>query len=356
MNTRKLAITLLARFGVNRLVRPVAAGRGVVLMLHRVIAPGAVTLLPGNATSTEQLDRALGRIRRSGWEIIGLDEAREALSKESRSRFVCLTFDDGYRDNLTLGREVLAAHRAPWTVYACVGFLDRATEIAAAGEVRYVRWLDAVLERLLLDNETLAIGHPEFPDPLPARTLDEKRAALAAVYRAEARDSLGIFRACEEAANALGTSVGAILDDVYLSWDELRVLARSPGVSVGSHLLTHPVLRRLSDDAAHFELSESRRRIEHELGVPVRHLAYPYGGRAEVGPRDFALAAELGYATAVTTRYGNLFAAHKEAPHAWPRFGISVVEHSASVQYLDAVLNGSWGLLANRLREVVVTT
>jgi peptidoglycan/xylan/chitin deacetylase (PgdA/CDA1 family) len=61
-----------------------------------------------------------------------------------------------------------------------------------------------------------------------------------------------------------------------MTWDQLREVAER-GVEIGSHTVSHPHLTRLADDELDRELSESKERIEDELGRPVRLLAYPYG-------------------------------------------------------------------------------
>lgn len=79
-----------------------------------------------------------------------------------------------------------------------------------------------------------------------------------------------------------------------MDWDELRSLS-SRGVEVGSHTLSHPHLRRLTDADLSRELSESRLRIEEALGHPCRFLAYPYGEEDE---RVRAAAEAAGYVAA----------------------------------------------------------
>jgi peptidoglycan/xylan/chitin deacetylase (PgdA/CDA1 family) len=61
-----------------------------------------------------------------------------------------------------------------------------------------------------------------------------------------------------------------------LPWDEVRDLARR-GVEIGSHTVSHPRLTALTDAELDRELTESKRRIEEEVGRPCRFLAYPYG-------------------------------------------------------------------------------
>jgi peptidoglycan/xylan/chitin deacetylase (PgdA/CDA1 family) len=74
-------------------------------------------------------------------------------------------------------------------------------------------------------------------------------------------------------------------------------LARLPAdrVEIGSHTMSHAHLTLLADDELKRELTESRRRIEDELGCPCRYLAYPFG---EEDGRVRAAAREAGYLAA----------------------------------------------------------
>jgi peptidoglycan/xylan/chitin deacetylase (PgdA/CDA1 family) len=83
-----------------------------------------------------------------------------------------------------------------------------------------------------------------------------------------------------------------------MTWDELREW-RERGVGVGSHTVTHPHLRALSDDELRTELVDSRRRIEEELDRACLWLAYPYG---EHDARVRAGAHAAGYAQAFSLR------------------------------------------------------
>jgi peptidoglycan/xylan/chitin deacetylase (PgdA/CDA1 family) len=61
-----------------------------------------------------------------------------------------------------------------------------------------------------------------------------------------------------------------------MSWEELRVVIAA-GWEVGSHTVNHPYLTKLDDAALKWELEASRERLEKELGLPCRTLAYPSG-------------------------------------------------------------------------------
>lgn len=99
-----------------------------------------------------------------------------------------------------------------------------------------------------------------------------------------------------------------------MPWRELRGLVER-GVEVGSHTLTHPHLTELDDHELRSELRESRQRLEDELAVPCRFLAYPYGEEDE---RVRAAARASGYEAAFALP-------GRQAPvdvYAVPRVGI----------------------------------
>jgi len=90
-----------------------------------------------------------------------------------------------------------------------------------------------------------------------------------------------------------------------LEWNELRRIAED-GVEVGSHTVSHPRLSTLSDSALEYELVESKRRFEDELGRPCRFVSYPYGDQ-DRRVRDAARRAgyEAAFALPVGSRWGD---------------------------------------------------
>ncbi|HYA66720.1 MAG TPA: polysaccharide deacetylase family protein [Burkholderiaceae bacterium] len=88
---------------------------------------------------------------------------------------------------------------------------------------------------------------------------------------------------------------------LHLDWDEVRELAAQPGISIGSHTLSHPNLPRLPTVDAQREIAESRARIQMQIARPVAHFCYPSG---DLGPREAQLARSAGYLSAVTVAPG----------------------------------------------------
>jgi peptidoglycan/xylan/chitin deacetylase (PgdA/CDA1 family) len=91
----------------------------------------------------------------------------------------------------------------------------------------------------------------------------------------------------------------------FLRWGEVREL-QAAGWTLGSHTLTHPVLSALPVDEARRELVDSRRALEQQCGSKITLLAYPYGTRRTVSPREQRLAAAAGYEAAFLDMTGAL--------------------------------------------------
>ena len=63
--------------------------------------------------------------------------------------------------------------------------------------------------------------------------------------------------------------------------------------------------------------------LQAALGKMPAHFSYPIGDDSAAGTREFRLAQEVGYETAVTTRPGVLFPEHADHLAALPRLSIN---------------------------------
>ena len=73
----------------------------------------------------------------------------------------------------------------------------------------------------------------------------------------------------------------ALFKERVVSRDEVRQLASEPLVTVGSHSVSHPDLRRLDAAALDRELVDSRRELEALTGRSVLSFSFPYGAYDE---------------------------------------------------------------------------
>ncbi len=109
------------------------------------------------------------------------------------------------------------------------------------------------------------------------------------------------------------------------------------------------MLRKATDETVRSEMQMSAATIEAALGVrPTFRLS---GRRPHLGgPREFRIAAEVGFKTAVTTRPGVLFPEHAAHLTALPR--ISLNGEYQQRRYAKVLLSGAATALWNGFRRV----
>jgi peptidoglycan/xylan/chitin deacetylase (PgdA/CDA1 family) len=233
------------------------------------------------------------QMRALSWvgNVLALGDAlqRLAAGEQLPPRSVALTFDDGYRDNLTLAVPVLERLGLPATFFLVPRFLD--------GE------LDAWWETIgwaiqTSSHRTLAWEDATFAlDTAPQRQAAYDHIAKQLKLRDDA--------ARDEAVRYLVDSLSPRGEppDLFMGWEEARELVRR-GFTVQSHTCSHPVLGQENAERQQRELTEARRRLEAELGGSVSILAYPHGGPLDYDADTLASAADAGYRWGVTTREG----------------------------------------------------
>jgi peptidoglycan/xylan/chitin deacetylase (PgdA/CDA1 family) len=300
---------------LGHLFRPWFSGVGCIIALHRIVPDDHRSPLPQNRALEIRpgaLRALLEWVSRHGLDVIRLDEVRNRLAEPRGNKFVCFTFDDGYRDNLTEALPIFRDFGHPFTVNATTGFLDRTAS---------TWWY--FLEDVLARRPSLKIDWAGEPFEWQWTTPEDRVVAfgqIATLIRTQ--DGLSRDALLQVIGEAAGLDPLSRTRELILSWEELRQLAGHWHVTVGSHSTGHHVLSQLSAEDLARELNESKTMIEARLGKRVQHFAYPFGGRDAAGQREFEAALHADYTTAVTTRCANLFKEHAWHLLALPRLGI----------------------------------
>jgi peptidoglycan/xylan/chitin deacetylase (PgdA/CDA1 family) len=184
------------------------------------------------------------------------------------------------------------------------------------------------------------------------RTVAEKRALYDELYwwlRSRSTET-ELREVVRNLAAFYHVDIAAFCDELCMSWSELAQLANDPLVTFGAHTVSHPMLAKLEKGTVRAEMDLSRSVIEAALAVRPQHLSYPFGDRSSAGAREFEVAAELGFKTAVTTRPGVLFAAHRDHLMALPR--ISLNGDYQRIRYVRVLLSGAATAMWNGFRRL----
>ena len=325
-------------------LRPFVGGVGAILTLHHVRPPRPDRFQPNRLLEVTPrfLTRVVRILRRSGLELVSLDEMhRRMIDGDFSRRFVCLTFDDGYRDTLQWAYPILKDAEVPFAVYVPTSFPDRLGELW---------WL--VLEAVIARNDRIGLVIDGRDRKFDCRTVAEKRALYDELYwwlrsRSTETEMRDVVR---NLAAFYHVDIAAFCDELCMSWTELAQLANDPLVTIGAHTVNHPMLAKLEKDTVRAEMDLSRSVIEAALAVRPQHLSYPFGDRTSAGAREFEIAAELGFKTAVTTRPGVLFPGHAQRLTALPR--ISLNGDYQRIRYVRVLLSGAATAMWNGFRRL----
>jgi peptidoglycan/xylan/chitin deacetylase (PgdA/CDA1 family) len=325
-------------------MRPFVAGVGVILTLHHVRPPRPDRFQPNRLLEVTPrfLEDVLRYLRRAGLDLVSLDEMHRRMSEgDFRRRFVCITIDDGYRDTLQWAYPILCRHKAPFAVYIPTSFPDRLGELW---------WL--ALEAVVARNTHVSLLVDGREQILECRTVSEKRELFDALYgwvRSFATED-ELRRVVRDLCARYQVDVAAFCDELCMGWGELAELAADPLVTIGAHTVNHVMLAKVPERAARSEMDMSRSVIEASLGLRPAHLSYPVGDKTSAGPREFRIAAELGFKTAVTTRPGVLFPSHRRHLTALPRVSLNG-EHQ-QLRYARVLVSGAATAVWNGFRQV----
>ncbi len=309
MSGKDLVAEALEKLGIFRLCEYAYGGCGSIFMLHSVLPEAGLLLSPALAAPAHILDSYLGYLRGRGIRLVGIDEAVERLKNGPYSeKFACFTLDDGYRDNLTTALPVFEKWSCPFCVYVATDFIERRLNY-------WWKAAEALFERY--DRLEFTFQGKDFS--YENATIDRKRSNLADFKKFMKIGSSPDKKEFGTLMEVFGIDMADLLDKDALNRDELGELSRHPLATVGAHTKSHGNLAGLSEKEVVRELRESREYIEEACGTPVRHLSYPYGERANAGPREFEIARQLGFASAVTTSSGTLRPEHRNHLASLPR-------------------------------------
>lgn len=267
MGWKHTALAAVRRLGGLRLLESFyGRSRITVLAYHRVVdpdAPGFVGFRGNASATTSEFEQQMDWVAEH-MNPVTIQQAVASLDGgDLPDRAVLVTFDDGYRDNLTSAAPVLERRGIPATIFLATDHIGTSDpfwwDLAAWRFERHGPGgadLPVVGERTWSDYRAIAVDWIAAAKLLP----DHRRV--------EAVDALG---------DVLGGDVGSVFEGSLLTWSDVDALV-SNGWTIGAHTCSHPILTRVSDpERVHAEVSGSVDRVREAIGADVLGFAYPNG-------------------------------------------------------------------------------
>ena len=283
-------LNVMHAFGAFAPFRFANRNKALILTYHRF-----GELRDGVKTSVHAFARQLDYLA-SHYRVVPLSTLADLMSggRELPPSLAALTIDDGYLDAYEIAFPILRRYGVPATLFLTTGFVDRNCWM----------WTDKLRYLILKTRATRLdadLGGKQLRISLSGRA-SRLKAATDLNSRLKAMpDELK-----EDAINRIASSLRVTLPEVPpheyfpLSWDQAREM-ESGGVEIGSHTVSHPILTNISEAHLRTELTESKARLEAELGHPVTLFCYTNG---DYDARVRRAVEEAGYRCAVTVEPG----------------------------------------------------
>jgi peptidoglycan/xylan/chitin deacetylase (PgdA/CDA1 family) len=307
---KRLALQAMRGCGVFSLARSMSAKKARILMYHNFSGPNTQ---PGALSN--QAIRSQFHYLQSHYRVVPLLQIAEQLASGKRldSHTVALTIDDGRRDFYECMFPLLKEFKFPATFFVVSSFIRGEDWI----------WTDKVLW-LSQQSKPPAAFAPEKLDGI-FRSLN--------AMRPEARNA----RIQAEAASAnITIPPQAPPKFAACSWSELREMADSGLVDIGSHTVTHPILSSITDEESWQELTGSRRQIEEGMGRKPESFCFPNGMPGDFRPSQVQQIIDAGYKCSVVASFGMVD--NDADPYRLPRLGMgSKSEPIEFSKFLDGI-------------------
>lgn len=276
--------------------RRTAAELLTIVTFHRVLPNPEGSPLPDLAV-TPILLRGCLKFFAEHYTCLTVSQAVERFfaGKRPARPLLAVTFDDGRKDGFMHALPALRSRNVPATFYVPAGYVDDTSPLWHDKLAWIVRRLeeqgaaDAIRERIP-ELGTNGVGATERQRGGLVRQVIQHAKSLAETKRAKLLTDLS-----EQA--------GEIIYPFWeepMSWSELRQL-KLEGHEVGSHSMTHTVLRDDLGADQHREIAGSRRLLEENLNGSVTSFCFPTGEYDRTTLRELRTA---GYQNAVTTQPG----------------------------------------------------
>jgi peptidoglycan/xylan/chitin deacetylase (PgdA/CDA1 family) len=302
------------------------------MIFHRAVASADWAGMPNRGFHLDlgYLERVVRYVQKRGWDVVSMDEALRRTTEPGHRRFVNFSVDDCYRDTAELVVPLFQRLGAPITLFVTTDIPDGKLRLRDAGLETILRQAECVGD----DGQLYVLHGPK-----------QRRAAYAAIssrWEREGGDE-AYLRFCAR----LGEDPDR-LDDLHrITWAMLEQVRTLPGVEIGAHTVSHRRISTLDPTMAQAEIGGSRARLEEQLGIPVKHFAFPYGQSDDCGPRDFDLVRAAGYVTGATTRKALIRPGIN--PYALPRHTINGAHRHLA--FAQAHLSGLSALATSVLRR-----
>lgn len=282
---------------------------GYVLMLHRVgeLNHSGISENENMKVSPAFLEHFILEVQKD-YDIISISDIAERLKTKQKRKFICFTFDDGYKDNFTLGYPIFKKLNVPFTIFTTASFPNKTA---------LLWWFK--IEELILENDVITLSDGSY---YTCKTLEEKNTVFVEIRKKILElNQLNL----EIELNSLFSNYSICWKDLdeelCLSWEEIKKLHEDSLVTIGAHTAHHYNLKELkNEEDVRNEIIEGMQDFEKHCGIKTTFFAYPFGSPYEAGLREYRITKQIGFESAYCGCGGGI--KKSSNPYSYPRIAL----------------------------------
>lgn len=272
----------------------------LVIYWHGV-APSYDSVIESECIAAAEFEKEIQYLVKH-YEVVSMDEYYKRYTTHSfTNKEAVITFDDGYKNNLTVAASILKKYNLPFTVFVSTGNVE-------TGDRFYV--LDP---RLIIVGAEL--NHVDLNSVGKSFDMNSREDRIKCAYEVERLMKVSPLETAlqidSELRNAIGKNMYAELCRKYskmelLTWEEVRELHDNYMCTIGSHTIDHCCCHgRQNMDTLIRQIVDSKKAIEAHTGRECNYFAYPNGDFTETSDKLVAETYKMGFSTAHHPVYAN---------------------------------------------------
>jgi peptidoglycan/xylan/chitin deacetylase (PgdA/CDA1 family) len=276
---------------ISHRIRNVLVNKAVVLSYHRIIDTDFDPL--NLAVSPKNFEQQLNILKDGAYNVLSVSDFLGRIKNGfSNDKTVCLTFDDGYKDNYLWAKPLLEKYNLPACFFMPTHYMDK-QQAFWWDELADILFTSTFLQKTLIVN----IRNEVFKFPIDEISVisDEQGIALRKWKRRDAatnkrtaayrqlhqlllplsyNENQDVIRQLREQSNYESY---LRKENLSMAKADLQCLLKNSLYEIGLHTATHTALgfhdRLLQRD----EIAENKQMLEAIVNVPVNKIAYPNG-------------------------------------------------------------------------------
>lgn len=231
---------------------------------------------------------------KSRYPIVRFEDNWNLLSEDS----ICITFDDGYRDNFLNAIPILNELEIPATIFVSTSNID----------TPYEMWWHELERNLLVEKEykkEFVLQDPFWGCTWNVSTKERREDLYGTLHwiinnyitAEKCNDWLRQLREWNDYTNA-GREQNYFLQTADLKNMNLK------NITIGAHTVNHPMLSKLSKEEQYREINDSKQKLEEIFDKEINVFSYPFGGRDDYNKDSVDLCSQLGFIKAAANEIG----------------------------------------------------